>query len=337
MRKPPATFFSGLFEAHLHVLDLEKAMRFYGHVLGLELGRHEPERQAAFYWVGEKRRTMLGLWEAPPWIIEGTANVVRTQHVAFAVSLEDLNATIQLLKKNGIELRNFFDQITDEPSVFSWLPAASIYFHDFDGHLLEFIAKIDDQPAPHLGTVSLSEWNALSGQSSAKVMMPDASRGVAIVRRAVAEDADGISRTFLESAEHHASLDSERYMVPSAEAIEARYRHGRQHPPEAFGENITLVAELGGEVIGFIDARLYQPTDAMHREMTYCLVSEIAVGREHRNQGVGRQLLQAAEDWGRQQGAEFALLEYHTANTGAGNFYQRLGYRVASITAIKRF
>jgi len=156
------------------------------------------------------------------------------------------------------------------------------------------------------------------------------------VRPAVAEDADGIARTFLESAEHHASLDSELYLVPEIETITARYRKGAQHPPDS-GEKITLVAELGGEIVGFIDARLLQPLDAMHREITYCQVSEIAVRRQHQNRGIGRQLLRAVENWGRQQGAEFALLEYHAANTHAGAFYeQRMGYRVASITTIKR-
>ena len=42
-------------------------------------------------------------------------------------------------------------------------------------------------------------------------MINEASKPAAIIRRAVAEDADGIARTFLESAEHHASLDSELY------------------------------------------------------------------------------------------------------------------------------
>ena len=155
MNRQPAAFLSGLFEAHLHVLDLERTMRFYGNVLGLELGRHEPERCAAFYWIGEDRSTMLGLWETPPWIIDGTANIIRTQHIAFGVSLEDLSSAIDHLKRNRIETRDFWGQITDEPSVFGWMPAASIYFHDVNGHLLEFIAKIDDEPAPNIGIVSL--------------------------------------------------------------------------------------------------------------------------------------------------------------------------------------
>ena len=53
--------------------------------------------------------------------------------------------------------------------------------------------------------------------------------------------------------------------------------------------------------------------------------------------GIGGRLLRAAEDWGHRLGAEFALLEYHAANTRASLFYQEsMGYRLASITVIKR-
>src|SRR6478752_10029402 len=171
--------------------------------------------------------------------------------------------------------------------------------------------------------------------SNGEAMINEASKP-AVIRRAVAEDADAITRTFLESAEHHASLDSELYFVPDVETIVARYKQGQQHPAEERAESITLVAELSGEIAGFIDARLYRPTDAMHRQMVYCLVSEIAVRRKHQDHGIGGQLLRAAEDWGRQQGAEFAVLEYHAANTRAGAFYRQMHYRLASITAIRR-
>src|SRR6185503_13189641 len=102
--------------------------------------------------------------------------------------------------------------------------------------------------------------------SDGEAMINEVSKLAAIIRRAVAEDADGIARTFLESAEHHASLDPELYFVPEVETIAARYKEGRQHPAEERAKSITLVAELSGEIVGFIDARLYQPTDAMHRQ-----------------------------------------------------------------------
>jgi ribosomal protein S18 acetylase RimI-like enzyme len=149
------------------------------------------------------------------------------------------------------------------------------------------------------------------------------------IRPAVSEDADGIARTYLESAEHHACLDPERYAVPSLQTISDRYRQKAR-------VGVTLVAELSGEVVGFIEARLERSPDPMHREIIYCHVAEIAVSRRYQSQGIGGQLLRAAEDWGRRQGAEFASLEYHATNTRAGAFYERrMGYRVAAITAVK--
>src|SRR5215470_19228399 len=76
------------------------------------------------------------------------------------------------------------------------------------------------------------------------------------VRTAVSEDAGAIALIFIESAEYHAGLDPERYSVPAVETIAARYRKGRQHPPDADGKAITLVAELSNEIVGFLDARL---------------------------------------------------------------------------------
>ncbi len=158
MSELSAALFNRLFETHLHVANLEIAMKFYGEVLGLELGLKEAKRRAAFYWIGPNRTTMLGIWEEPPWIPAGTGNLIQPQHLAFEVKFEDLPAAIDRLKKHGIKIKDFFDQVTDEPSVLGWIPAASIYFNDIDGHLLELIAKLDSQPAADIGVVSLAEW-----------------------------------------------------------------------------------------------------------------------------------------------------------------------------------
>ncbi len=153
------------------------------------------------------------------------------------------------------------------------------------------------------------------------------------IRPAVPADADGIVRVFLESAEYHARLDPERFIVPVAEAIVPRYREAQRED----SGTITFVAELNRQVVGFLDARLGRSTDAMHRELVYCFVVDIAITDVCRSQGIGAQLLGAAEDWGRVQGAEFASLEYLVQNTRAAAFYrERMGYRVASTTAIKR-
>ena len=53
-----------LFEAHLTVSQLDRAVAFYKDLLGLPLARVFPERKVAFFWIGAPGKAMLGLWEA---------------------------------------------------------------------------------------------------------------------------------------------------------------------------------------------------------------------------------------------------------------------------------
>lgn len=141
-------------------------MEFYERVLGLELAMREQVRRVAFYWVGGYGKTVLGLWEKPPWDSEKNAsNQTISQHFAFEINAADLANAVASVKQRGVKLRNFFEEITDIPSVFGWLPAASIYFNDPDGHLLEFIAKLPEKAKPEIGIVPMDEWNRLHESS----------------------------------------------------------------------------------------------------------------------------------------------------------------------------
>ena len=154
------------------------------------------------------------------------------------------------------------------------------------------------------------------------------------IRAATPVDAEGITRVYLESAEHHAAIDPARYYVPGADTILERYRTGEQHPRNG-RECITLVAEIDGRIAGFLDARIERPFDPMHRPMVYCYVAEIAVSAGRRSQGIGRQLMQAAEQWGREKGANVVSLEYNSKNPRAAAFYERIGYETATVIALK--
>jgi ribosomal protein S18 acetylase RimI-like enzyme len=157
------------------------------------------------------------------------------------------------------------------------------------------------------------------------------------IRPATAVDTHQIARAFLDSADHHARLDPERYVSPTVESVYAHYEQKQQSVRDSISGSATLVAELNGEVVGFVDLRLEHSPDPMHRRIIYCHVAEIAVKSDFRGQGLGQRLLQAGEDWGRARGAHFASLEFHAANLRAGRFYQqRMGYSVASMIAIKR-
>jgi lactoylglutathione lyase len=145
----------GLFETHLNVSDLERSIAFYRDVLGLAVGRVEPERRAAFLWIGAAGEAMLGLWEKP-------AEQVVPQHFAFRATPDDVrDRAAAWLAERGLEGHNFLNDGTRRPMVFGWMPALSIYFDDPDGHLLELIAMLPDPPDAEVGVVSWEKWQEL--------------------------------------------------------------------------------------------------------------------------------------------------------------------------------
>ena len=40
------------------------------------------------------------------------------------------------------------------------MPAGAVYFRDPDGHLLEYLAMLDEEPRPSAGIVAYSHWRA---------------------------------------------------------------------------------------------------------------------------------------------------------------------------------
>jgi len=141
-----------LFEAHLIVADLNASIAFYRDRLGFELAHVIPAR-SAFFWVGARGQSMLGLWQA------GAGPQKTTSHIAFATSADDVLAAPQRLLSAGMVALDFNGQPTAEPVVLTWMPALALYFLDPDGHLLEYIAMLDDEPRPDRGVVAWREWN----------------------------------------------------------------------------------------------------------------------------------------------------------------------------------
>ena len=63
------------------------------------------------------------------------------------------------LRSAGIVALDFNGRPSDEPVVLAWMPAVAVYFHDPDGHLLEYLAMLEGEPRPDEGVVEWRAWH----------------------------------------------------------------------------------------------------------------------------------------------------------------------------------
>ena len=73
-------------------------------------------------------------------------------------------SNIHYLRERNIEMFNFLKDGTNRPFVFAWMPAVSIYFRDPDGHTLELICMLPDEPKPELDVMLWEDWEKMHGR-----------------------------------------------------------------------------------------------------------------------------------------------------------------------------
>ena len=153
---PIGQHIDGLYETHIPVHDLDRSVAFYSETLGLQPARVIPERNVAFFWIGDPKQSMLGLWGS------GSAPLGMQLHFAFWSDLEGVLQLPSKLKKVGIQPLGFNGEVVSESVVIGWMPAISIYFKDPDGHSLEFLSLLDEEPDAGFGVQPYSQWKKRS-------------------------------------------------------------------------------------------------------------------------------------------------------------------------------
>jgi lactoylglutathione lyase len=144
-----------LFEVHMTVAYLDRAIAFYRDVVGLRLAHIDAARQVAFFWIGAAGNAMLGLWSG------GSGPEKITSHTAFRASLPDVIEAPRALRTAGVTSLDFDGRPTEQPIVFAWIPAASVFFRDPDGNLLEYIAMLPHEPRPEHGIMPWRMWELM--------------------------------------------------------------------------------------------------------------------------------------------------------------------------------
>jgi GNAT superfamily N-acetyltransferase len=102
---------------------------------------------------------------------------------------------------------------------------------------------------------------------------------------------------------------------------------------------LRLVAEVEGEVVGALAARLLEPSaaDGSGEAETRLRIDYLATAAERRRAGIGTRLVQAAESWGRGVGATIAETTAFRGSALSIPFWEdRMGYEELPMTLVKR-
>ena len=163
--------------------------------------------------------------------------------------------------------------------------------------------------------------------------------GEITVRAARPGDGEAIARGSRDSGEYYSELAPDDFRVPDDEG-QAEWLDS--FLPADGEREVALVAELDGEVAGYLAARLEEPLDSARYQTNLQLaerrlfINALTTARAHWGRGVGSALVAAAEAWGRERGATVALMDTYAESPVSVPFWQGRGYRTKNLIMRKR-
>ena len=90
----------------------------------------------------------------------------------------------------------------------------------------------------------------------------------------------------------------------------------------------ALVASMTGPVVGLVTAQLIP---SIHDDAAVALITTLVVAETSQGQGIGRQLVAAAETWAHAAGAMRIVVNSRTDRRAAQKFYESVGYSVTGV------
>ena len=143
------------------------------------------------------------------------------------------------------------------------------------------------------------------------------------IRPASMTDFDAVGRIFAQENRFHSELVPEVIQVLDPIMSEAWFAKLLAIP-----EQTLMLGETNDEVVGLVWLSVRSnPDDPIYRPRRTVYIEELAVAEEHRGQGIGCHLMQAAEGWARERGVQEIELDVWEENRRAISFYDRLNYK----------
>ena len=153
-------------------------------------------------------------------------------------------------------------------------------------------------------------------------------------------DGAALARMAEENASYYAERFPQDFRVPDEEG---RVEFMEPAPGESTETFLALVAELDGELVGYLEAELLPPLETARYQSNPELgerrlfINYVGTRPQFWRRGVATKLVQAAEEWGRERGATIALCDTYLDSPVSLPFWEeRMGYRRRSVRLTKR-
>ena len=143
------------------------------------------------------------------------------------------------------------------------------------------------------------------------------------IRPATGDDWEQVNLVFADELAHHVALLPNRFQMTEPVMPRQWFADVLADP-----NKMLHVADVDGRVVGLILlVEAVSLDDPIYRPRRHLEVDELAVLEEFRGQGIGRRLMETAEDIAVDRGIPTIELHVWEANPRAMAFYERLGYR----------
>ncbi len=143
------------------------------------------------------------------------------------------------------------------------------------------------------------------------------------IRPAAVGDYEAVNRVFTSELAHHAALLPDRFRMTDLVMSRQWFEDLLAQPNKSL-----QLALVDGSIAGLILLiELVSLDDPIYQPRRYLEVDEVAVLPEYRRQGIGRRLMEKAEQMAAARGISTVELHVWEANDQARAFYDRLGYR----------
>jgi ribosomal protein S18 acetylase RimI-like enzyme len=141
------------------------------------------------------------------------------------------------------------------------------------------------------------------------------------IRQATLSDIPKVVDLWAEHVDFHAAYDAHFTRKQNSEEVFSNYLREQIDNPGL----LLLVAESGAKIVGFLLAELGKyPPCFVQRD--YVAISDIAVTKDFRRRGIGRQLLAEAMKWFASKGIDRIETRVATTNPLSTQFWRQMGF-----------